>query len=85
MGGITLEAFSQSVAYQEFLGRGRQEGLQVGDLEMALRLPRRRCGSLSPEQEIRIRSLPLPRLEGLADALLDVQGPDDLNAWLAQG
>ena len=25
MGGITLDDFSQSVAYQEFFGQGRQE------------------------------------------------------------
>jgi predicted transposase YdaD len=92
MGGITLEDFTQSVAYQEIFGRGRQEGrqegrlegLQEGELEMAFRLLRRRCGSLSPEQEARVRSLPLARLEALAEALLDFQGPDDLNAWLAQ-
>jgi predicted transposase YdaD len=96
MGGITLEDFTQSVAYREIFGlgeeRGRDEGLrqgldqgrQVGEMEITLRLLRRRCGALTPEQEARIRDLPLPRLEALAEALLDFQGPDDLTAWLAR-
>jgi hypothetical protein len=55
MGGITLEEFTRSVAYREIFGQGRQEG----ELEMALRLLRRRCGELSPQQLARIRALPL--------------------------
>lgn len=92
MGGITLEDFTQSVAYREIysLGekRGREQGLeqgrQAGELDMALFLLRRRCGALTSEQEARVRLLPLARLEALAEALLDFQGPDDLTAWLAQ-
>ncbi len=87
MGGITLEEFSQSVAYQEIFGQGRQEGRQEGrkegELELTLRQLRRRCSALSPELEARIRSLPLERLEALAEALLDFQGTADLTAWLA--
>jgi predicted transposase YdaD len=86
MGGITLEEFGQSVAYREIFGQGRQEGREEGreegELDLALRLLRRRCGQLSAEQEVLIRALALPRLEALADALLDFQGADDLNAWL---
>jgi predicted transposase YdaD len=93
MGGITLEDFTQSVAYREIFGLGEQrgreqglvQGLQAGELDITLRLLRLRCGGLSPEQESRIRALPLPRLEALAEALLDFQGPDDLKAWLAGG
>ncbi len=81
MGGITLEDFSQSVAYQEIFGQGRQEG----ELEMALRLLRRRCGAISAEQEAGIRALSLERLEALAEALLDFNSPADLVAWLAVG
>jgi predicted transposase YdaD len=91
MGGITLEYFSQSVAYREIFGQGRQEGRhegrqegrQEGELEMALRLLRRRCGAISPEQEAGIRALSLERLEALAEALLDFESPADLAAWLA--
>ncbi len=87
MGGITLEDFTQSVAYKEIFGlgeeRGREQGLKTGELEITLRQLRRRCGGLTPSQEARIRALPLPQLEALAEALLDFKGADDLDAWLA--
>jgi predicted transposase/invertase (TIGR01784 family) len=94
MGGITLEEFTQSVAYREIFGQGRQEGReegreegrqegrQEGELELALRLLRRRCGELPSQQVARIRALPLERLEALAEALLDFQNLQDLDAWL---
>jgi predicted transposase YdaD len=87
MGGITLEDFTQSVAYKEIFGlgeeQGREQGLKTGELEITLRQLRRRCGGLTPSQEARIRPLPLPQLEALAEALLDFKGADDLEAWLA--
>ena len=86
MGGITLEEFTQSVAYKEIFGQGRlegrQEGRQEGERDLALRQLRRRCGDLSSEQVVRVRALPLERLEELAEALLDFQGPADLDGWL---
>ena len=78
MGGITLEDFTQSVAYREIFGQGRQEG----ELAMALRQLRRRCGELNPAQEACLRALPLEQLETLAEALLDFEGASDLEAWL---
>ena len=91
MGGITLDNFTQSVAYREIFGRGRQEGhqegrqegWQEGELDLALRLLQRRCGQLAPQQERRVRALPSHLLEALAEALLDFEGMADLNAWLA--
>jgi predicted transposase YdaD len=95
MGGITLEDFTQSVAYKEIFGlgeeRGREQGLEkgweqglkTGELEITLRLLQRRCSAITPSQEARIRALPLPQLEALAEALLDFKGADDLEAWLA--
>jgi hypothetical protein len=50
---------------------------------VTLRQLSRRCGPLSAEQESVIRSLPLHRLETLAEARLDVEGMADLNACLA--
>jgi predicted transposase YdaD len=98
MGGITLDEFSQSVAYREIFGlglqegrqeglqeglqEGRQEGRQEGELEMALRLLCRRCGELSPALDARVRALPSERLEALAEALLDFRDRNDLEAWL---
>ena len=75
MGGITLDDFTQSVAYREIFGRG--------EAKVTLRQLARRCGPLSAEQESLIRSLPLERLEALAEALLDFEGMADLNTWLA--
>jgi len=87
MGGITLDDFTQSVAYREIFGRGEAlgeaRGEARGESKVTLRQLSRRCGPLSAEQESRIRSLPLQRLEALADALLDFEGMADLNAWLA--
>jgi hypothetical protein len=77
MGGITLEDFTQSVAYREIFGRG--------ELDITLRLLRLRCGGLSPDHDAQIRALPLPKLEALAEALLDFQGPNDHGGGLAAG
>ena len=82
MGGITLEEFTQSVAYKEIFGQGRLEGRQEGECDLALRQLRRRCGDLTPGQVAGVRALPLERLEELAEALLDFQGPADLDGWL---
>jgi predicted transposase YdaD len=99
MGGITLDDFTQSVAYREIFGRGEASGEArgvalgeargvalgqfQGEAKVTLRLLSRRCGPLSAEQESVIRSLPLERLEALAEALLDFEGMADLNSWLA--
>ena len=96
MGGITVDDFTSSVADREIVGlglqegqrkgrqEGRQEGRQAEATAIALRLLHRRCGNLSPEQQARIQGLTLSALEALADALLDFQGSDDLNAWLSR-
>jgi predicted transposase YdaD len=95
MGGITLDDFTQSVAYREIFGRGEAQGEArgialgeargeaQGEAKVTLRQLSRRCGPLSGEQESVIRRLPLERLEALAEALLDFEGMADLNAWLA--
>ena len=67
--------------------RGRQLGLKEGERHEAkalvLRLLPRRCGQLSPQQELAVRALALEQLESLAEALLDFDGPQALDAWLA--
>ena len=88
MGGITVDDFTSSVAYREIFGLGRQEGRQEGRqaeaAALTLRQLQRRCGTLSSVQQSRIQGLPLGDLEALADALLDFDGPEDLNAWLSR-
>jgi predicted transposase YdaD len=88
MGGITVDDFTSSVAYREIFGLGRQEGEQKGRQSEAsaitVRQLQRRCGTLSSAQQSRIQALPLSALEALLDALLDFQGPEDLNTWLSQ-
>jgi predicted transposase YdaD len=91
MAGLTIEDFTQSVAYREIFGQGRQEGREEGRQEgrrdeaaaVTIRLLNRRCGPLSDATTAQIQALPVDQLEALADALLDFQGPADLAAWLA--
>jgi len=63
--------------------RGLNQGIQQEAQSLVLRLLPRRCGQLSHEQELAVRALPLEKLEALAEALLDFDGPEALNAWLA--
>jgi hypothetical protein len=44
----------------------------------------RRCGSLEAATSARIEALSLPQREELALALLDFQGAEDLQSWLAR-
>jgi hypothetical protein len=55
---------------------------QQGELDLALRQCRRRCGEHTSEQVACVRALPLERLEDLAEALLDFQGAVDLDTGL---
>jgi predicted transposase YdaD len=88
MGGITVDDFTSSVAYREIFGqgeqKGRQEGRQTEALALTLRSLEHRCGPLSSAQQSRIQALPLTALETLSIALLDFQGPEDLNTWLTR-
>ena len=92
MGGLTLDDFTSSRAYREIFregeaageARGEARGKARGEASVTLRQLNRRCGPLSPTTTTRIQALPLPRLELLAEALLDFTGPTDLQAWLEQ-
>ena len=89
--GFPLEEIRHTRAVQDWLAEGRQEGLQEGEAKgrqdgeaaVTLRLLNRRCGPLSEATTARIQALPVEKLEALADALLDFQGPADLASWLA--
>ena len=92
MGGITVDDVTRSAANTEIFGLGRQEGRQAEAAALTLRLLQRRCGTLSPSTTARIHGLSLIGLEALAVgaafsqgvARFDVQGPDDLHAWLGR-
>lgn len=81
--GIPREEIRHTRAVQDWLAEGRQEGRQEGEAAVTLRQLNRRCGPLTGATTAQIQALPLEKLEGLADALLDFQGPADLAAWLA--
>jgi predicted transposase YdaD len=85
--GIPMEELRHTRAAQDWLAAGREEGREEGRQAEAsrvtLRLLNRRCGPLTAATTTQIQALPLEQLEALADALLDFQGPADLDAWLA--
>jgi predicted transposase YdaD len=81
--GIPREEIRHTRAVQDWLAEGREEGRKEGEAAVTIRLLTRRCGPLSQATTARIQSLPLEQLEALAEALLDFQGADDLEAWLA--
>jgi predicted transposase YdaD len=76
---------------QQGLRQGLHQGLKEGELQgkqqeaqaLVLRQLPRRCGQLSQSQELAVRALSLEQLEALAEALLDFDGPEALDAWLA--
>ena len=67
--------------------RAAQMGLEVGkargEATVNLRQLSSRCGPLTDATTARIQTLSLEQLEALPDALLDLTGPIDLAAWLA--
>ena len=85
--GIPREEIRHTRAVQDWLAEGRQEGRkegrQEGEAAVTLRQLNRRCAPLSGATAAQIQALPVEKLEALADALLDFQGPADLAAWLA--
>jgi predicted transposase YdaD len=61
---------------------GLQEGRQEGEMILILRQIARRFGTIPPATETQIRSLPLPQLEDLGEALFDFSEVSDLEDWL---
>jgi hypothetical protein len=91
---FSVSELKQTKVYQEALNEGRAEGRAEGHAEgraegrmdeaqaLILRLLNHRFGSLAPETETQIRSLALPQLEALGEALLDFSDRTDLADWL---
>ncbi|WP_310418120.1 DUF4351 domain-containing protein [Chamaesiphon sp. OTE_8_metabat_110] len=73
--GIELE---QTRVYREAEQQGEIKATQA----LILRLLNRRVGNVLPEVEMRVKALPLLRLEDLGEALLDFSQMSDLMAWL---
>jgi hypothetical protein len=63
---------------------GRTEGRTEGMVETILRQLHRRCGSVSPTAETRIRALPAERLQELAESLLEFESQAHLQTWLTR-
>ncbi|GAB4284217.1 MAG: Rpn family recombination-promoting nuclease/putative transposase [Oscillatoriaceae cyanobacterium] len=78
--------------YQEVIQIGRQEGRQegeqlgqqLGEANLIVRQISRRFGALTPEKVSQIRSLSIPQLESLGEALLDFQSLGELDSWLQE-
>ena len=75
---------TQTRFYQEVIQIGRQEGEQLGEANLIVRQISRRFGTLSPEQISQVRSLSIPQLESLGEALLDFQELGEFEAWLQE-
>jgi predicted transposase/invertase (TIGR01784 family) len=73
--GIELE---QTRVYREAEQQGEMKATQA----LILRLLNRRVGNLSPAVEMRVKALPLVRVEDLGEALLDFGQMSDLMTWL---
>ncbi|AFW95347.1 hypothetical protein ANA_C12630 [Anabaena sp. 90] len=73
---------TQTRFYQEVLEIGEKKGLQQGEANLTIRQLKRRCGNLTAIQEQKVRSLTIPELESLGEALLDFQNMSDLENWL---
>jgi predicted transposase/invertase (TIGR01784 family) len=85
----TLVKYWQDKAKEEGLQKGlqegRQEGLQEGrqegEADLLIRILTRRFGNLTDNQKEKVRSLSIPELESLGEALFDFQSISDLEKW----
>ena len=88
------EIMKESVIYQKIKKEGQLEGLQKGRIEgkqegkkegevnLVLRLLKRKIGVVSAKLSEKIQNLSIEQLENLGDALLDFNSEDDLVRWL---
>ena len=93
---LRRDIMRESATYQAILREGRQEGRQEGRLEgrqegrkeglvaIVLRLLTHKFGTLPPKLHTRITRLHIPRLESLAEAILDFQNLADLELWFSK-
>ena len=61
---------------------GEAEGLLKGQIELMLRLARKRFGQVPMDLEKELRALPKEKIEALGEALLDVSSLEELRALI---
>ena len=89
---LRRDIMRESVTYQEILEEGRLEGEIKGEIKgrkqalltIILRLLTRKFGNLPPKLHTRIARLQIPRLESLAEAILDFESVADLEVWFSK-
>jgi predicted transposase YdaD len=87
---FALDDLRQTRVYQETLEEGiqigKQEGIQIGkqegEINLVMRLVRRKFGQPDRELTTKISNLTLEQLENLGEELLDFTTIDDLKRWL---
>ncbi len=82
---LTIEEIQKMINLREAditQTRFYQQVLQIGEVNMVIRQLNRRCGTLSDALQNTVRSLSIPQLESLGEALLDFQDITDLENWL---
>lgn len=93
---LRRDIMEESVTYQAILREGELKGLKKGReegevqgrkqalLTIILRLLTRKFGNLPPKMHTRIARLQIPRLESLAEAILDFESVADLELWFSK-
>jgi predicted transposase/invertase (TIGR01784 family) len=86
-GILRRDVMRESITYQKILAEGMEKGIhrgwQEGEAQLVWRQLTRRCGNLPVSYQRVLSRLSLAELEDLGEALLDWQGPAELEAWLA--
>ncbi|MBI3653837.1 MAG: Rpn family recombination-promoting nuclease/putative transposase [Acidobacteria bacterium] len=77
--GTMLE---ESVIAQDWIARGKQQGLQQGETKVLVKLLGIRLGQLSPKVCKQIETLTIEQLDNLAQAVFDIKTKGDLSKWL---
>ena len=69
---------------EQGIEKGIEQGRHKGEVDLVLRQLVRRIGTLPVSQQKRIEKLDLPKIEALAESLLDFTSRADLTRWLKQ-
>jgi predicted transposase/invertase (TIGR01784 family) len=93
---LRRDIMEESVTYQAILREGELKGLKKGReegeiqgrkqglLTIILKQLTRKFGNLPPKLHTRIARLQIPRLESLAEAILDFESVADLEIWFSK-